>query len=337
MRALAALLALLLAACAADGPRTPDMPDHHTAGGFRNPPPTPVTSAQGLIADRIRVLFIEVPGAAAPALDRAAAERGWAGSQDAIMWLGHGGVMLRLAGTVVVIDPVFGGWLGPVAGIGPRRLPTPPFDAETLPRVDAVLLSHDHADHLEPATFQRIAARHGATCLVGLRVASLRELACPRIEELDWHDSRRVGPLTITFLPAQHESGRGLFDTNATLWGSWLVEAGGRRVYLAGDSGYGPHYAAIRARYGAPDLAVLGIGGYRPRESNGIVHAEPRETMQAIRDLGARRALLVHWGTYPVGAEDTGQAPAEARAAARAANIPDAVLLTPAIGETLRF
>jgi L-ascorbate metabolism protein UlaG (beta-lactamase superfamily) len=313
------------------------MPEHHTAGGFRNPPPVATRSAEGLITDRFRLLFVEVPGAAAPALDRATAERGWAGGEDAVMWLGHGGVMLRLAGTVVAMDPVFGAWLGPVPGLGPRRIAASPFDAETLPRVDVLLLSHDHADHLEPATFQRIAERHGATCLVGLRVAALRRLSCPRIEELDWHDSRRIGTLTLTFLPAQHESGRGLFDANATLWGSWLVEGGGRRVFLGGDSGYGPHTAEIRARYGAPDLAVLGIGGYRPRAANAILHADPAETMRAIRDLGARRALLVHWGTYPVGAEDTGAAPAEARAAARAAGIPDALLLTPSIGETLRF
>ncbi|MDW8399475.1 MAG: MBL fold metallo-hydrolase [Acetobacteraceae bacterium] len=334
MRAFALPLALLLAACAADGPRTPDMPGHHTAGGFRNPPPAPDPSAGGLIADRLRLVFVEVPGAAAPVLDRAAAGRGWAGAEDPVMWLGHGGVMLRLAGAVVAMDPVFGDRLSPVAGLGPRRLPVPPFEAETLPRVDVLLLSHDHRDHLETDSFRRIAERHSAACLIGLRVAARHGLPC---EELDWHEARRVGPLAITFLPARHESGRGLFDRNATLWGSWLVEGAGRRVYLGGDSAYGPHYAETRSRHGPPDLAVLNIGGYLPRDPNAAHHASPEETARAIRDLGARRALLIHWGTYPVGAEDTGRAPREVRDAARAAGIPDTLLLTPAIGETIRF
>lgn len=335
MRAAAVLLAgLLLAACAAEGARTPDMPDHHTAFGFRNPPPAPESSAGGLLADRIRLLFLPVPAAPAPALDRAAAEAGWAGGEDAIMWLGHGSVLLRLAGAVVLLDPVFGEWLSPLPGIGPRRIAPAPLDAETLPRVDVVLISHDHRDHLETATLRRILARDGAACLAGLRVASRHALPCA---ELDWQERRRIGPLTITFLPARHESGRGLFDRNATLWGAWLIEGGGRRLYLGGDSAYGPHYADTRARHGAPDLAVFNIGGYLPRDPNAAQHASPAETVRAMRDLGARRALLVHWGTYPVGAEDTGRAPEEVRAAARAAGLPEDALVTLPIGGTLRF
>lgn len=326
------LLGLLLAACAADGPRQPEMPDHHTAGGFRNPPPTADSSPAGLLADRIRLLFLPVPASAAPARDRT--PPAWAEEGDAVLWLGHGSVLLRLAGRVVLLDPVFGAWLSPLPGIGPRRIAPAPFDAETLPRVDVVLISHDHRDHLEIDTLRRTLARDGAACLVGLRVAARHGLPCT---ELDWHETRHLGPLRVTFLPARHESGRGLFDRNATLWGAWLVEGGGRRVYLGGDSAYGPHYGETRARFGASDLAVLNIGGYLPRDPNAAQHASPAETVQAIRDLGAGRALLVHWGTYPVGAEDTGQAPAEVRAAARAAGLAEAILLTPAIGETIRF
>lgn len=310
------------------------MPEHHTAAGFRNPPPARESSAGGLLADRIRLLFLPVRASPAPAVGRAEAMAGWTGGDDAILWLGHGGILLRLAGVVVAVDPVFGDWLSPVPGVGPRRLAERPFDADTLPRVDVLLISHDHRDHLELETVRRLLARDESACLVGLRVASRYGLPCV---ELDWHEARRLGPLTITFLPARHESGRGVFDRNATLWGSWLVEGGGRRVYLGGDSAYGPHYAEVFARHGAPDLAVLNIGGYLPRDPNAAQHASPEETVQAIRDLGARRALLVHWGTYPVGAEDTGRAPDSVRAAARAAGLPEPLLLTPAIGETLRF
>jgi L-ascorbate metabolism protein UlaG (beta-lactamase superfamily) len=143
-----------------------------------------------------------------------------------------------------------------------------------------------------------------------------------------------VGALTATFLPARHESGRGLLDHRVTLWGAWALEGGGRRVYVAGDTAHGPHFAEAGARHGPFDLAIMGVGGFLPRRTNHHHHASPEEVIQGFRELRASRLMLVHWGTYPMGAEDTGAAPAATLAAARAAGVEGAVIV-PRIGETI--
>lgn len=274
-------------------------------------------------------------GLPAAALGRAEALEGWSRGGDAVMWLGHAGVMLRLAGHVAVVDPVFGEWASPIPGLGPRRMFNPPFDAESLPRLDLLLLTHDHYDHLERASFLALAARDGATCLLPRGVAGIRAIACARTEELGWGEAREAGPLRATFLPARHHSGRGLLDHRATLWGAWCLEGEGRRVYLGGDSAYGTHFTEAAERFGGFDLAILGIGGYLPRDPNSHHHSSPEEVVRAFVDLRARRLMLVHWGSYPMGAEDTGEAPWTTVAAARAAGVPREAVLVPRIGETI--
>lgn len=320
-RRAAGLLLLGAAGCAPDG-------EHHPA--LSQPPP------DGVLADRLRLVFGAVPASAtAEALGREAALAGWRGGGDAVMWLGHAGVMLRLGGTVAVVDPVFGERASPLPGLGPRRLVALPFDAESLPPFDALLLTHDHYDHLELSSFRALARRPGVACLLPRRVAALRGIACARTEELGWGESRSVGALTATFLPARHESGRGLFDHRVTLWGAWALEGGGRRVYVAGDTAHGPHFAEAGARHGPFDLAIMGVGGFLPRRTNHHQHASPEEVIQGFRELRASRLMLVHWGTYPMGAEDTGAAPAATLAAARAAGLPETAVIVPRIGESL--
>lgn len=289
-----------------------------------------------MLREHLRSAFGTAPHSSpASALGPEEARAAWNRADHALMWLGHAGVMLRLGGAVAAVDPVFGEWASPVPGLGPRRLIPLPFDARTLPRTDLLLLTHDHYDHLDRPSFLALAQRDGATCLLPHRVASLRGIACARTEELRWGESRNVGPLRATFLPARHGSGRGLFDHDATLWGAWCLEGAGRRVYLGGDSAYGPHFAAAAERFGGFDLAVLGGGGYLPRSPNSHHHANPEEVVRAFLDLRARRMLLVHWGTYPMGAEDTGAAPTAILVAADQAGIPrEAVLVLP-IGATI--
>ncbi len=333
----ALLLAVLCAGCAQVGQHQPGTPAHHRVAGFANE--TGVTGEAPLpfLLDRLRLAFADDTAGVAPALTGDEARAAWAasGEADAVQWLGHGTVRLRLAGTVVLLDPVFGAELTPIPPLGPPRLSAPPVTPADLADVAAILLTHDHYDHFEPDTVNAVAAA-GAACLVPLGLDDGEGLDCAT-RALDWGDSVRLGGVTATLLPSQHESGRGLFDRDRSLWGSWMLEAGGRRVYLAGDSGYGPHFTSIGRGGPGIDLVVFNLGGYEPSGSDAGMHMAPPQVVRAFLDLGARRALMVHWGTYPLGGEDPGEMRAMlARVAASQGIAPDRIVFL-AIGGVLRL
>jgi L-ascorbate metabolism protein UlaG (beta-lactamase superfamily) len=168
-----------------------------------------------------------------------------------------------------------------------------------LPPIALVLVSHNHYDHCDRATLRSIARRwrpHVVTPLGNGRL--LRSFGLRRIEERDWWERAGDSPVPVTVLPAQHFSARTPFDRNRALWGGFLIEAGGRRILFAGDSGYGPHFGDIRARLGAPDMALLPIGAYEPRWFMRDIHLNPAEAVQAHVDLGAPRSVGMHFGTF---------------------------------------
>lgn len=329
------LLLLLLGGCTAVGPHEAGTPHHHRAHGFANPNGALGTGPVDFLLDRARLALAGPETHPAPALAPAESRAAWqdSGEADAVQWLGHASVRLRLAGVALLVDPVFGAYVTPLAPFGPPRASAPPLRAEDLTDVRAVLLTHDHYDHFEPSSVSAIAAASGAVCLAPLGLAAGEGLDCATTE-LDWGQGVTLGGLRLTLLRAQHESGRGLFDRDRSLWGAWLLEGGGRRVYVMGDSGYGPHFAKVG---GPVDLAILNLGGYEPRALNQQVHLDPAEAVQALVDLGARRAVIVHWGTYPLGTESVPAMRAALAAAAAAAGLPPEAIVFLAIGETLRF
>lgn len=336
LRVLLPLLALLLlGACTAVGPHVAGTPTHHRTYGFANPNGAGGTTPVEFLLDRARLALAGPEEHPAPALAPAEAQAGWleSGEADALQWLGHATVRIRLAGSVVLVDPVFGAYVTPLPPLGPPRASPPPLRPEELDDVAALLLTHDHYDHFEPASVDAVAMAAGARCLAPLGLAAGEGLDCA-LTELDWGEGLEVGALRVTLLRAQHESGRGLFDRDRSLWGAWLLEGGGRRVYVMGDSGYGPHFAKVG---GPVDLAVINLGGYQPREQNRGVHLDPAEAVQALLDLQARRAVIVHWGTYPLGTERVPEMQADLAAAVAAAGLPAEAVLFLAIGETLRF
>ena len=346
-RVVATISIALLASCVS-GPREPipGAPAHHVAGGFRNVPERPEPDAVAFAFDRFRLAVLPDSDAAArPARQSSAAARAdWdaLGGADAVLWIGHATVLIRLGGKNILTDPVFADYVTPVPPIGPRRIVPLGLTLADLPRIDAILVSHDHYDHFEPDTIRRIAARDRPLCLLPLRVGDDEgDLGCARTERLDWDGVARLDGLVLRLLPAQHDSGRGLFDRNRTLWGSWLLEAGRgrarRRVYFAGDSGYGPHFARIGAAYGPIDLALLPVAAFGPRLVNRYVHVDPPEAMRAFIDLKARRMLAIHWGTFALGTDDTFAARTDVpRAAAEAGVAADRVWVLE-IGEARRF
>ena len=239
-----------------------------------------------------------------------------AGRPFAVAWLGHSAMLMRVGGLWVLLDPVLTDTAGPVAGFGPARLTALPVTLRELPRIDVVLTSHDHYDHLDLPTVRHLARQSGGPprFFVGRGLdAWFRDNVGVVAQPFDWWQSAQVGDVGFRFVPAQHNSGRSLRNRNTTLWGGWVVEhrAGGvdRRFYFAGDTAYVQAlFEDIRARVGPIDLAALPIGAYQPRALMRHEHTDPDDAVRAFQDLGARRAFGVHWGTFQLGDEEPFQA-----------------------------
>jgi L-ascorbate metabolism protein UlaG (beta-lactamase superfamily) len=214
--------------------------------------------------------------------------------------IGHSTILIRLADATVLTDPVFSTHAGPLGRFGPERVRPPGLTPDALPPIDAVFVSHNHYDHLDIASLRWL-ARHRSpvfvTCL-GLK-RPLERVGLDRVIELDWWDRTTIGSLTLTVTPAQHWSKRGAFDLRRSLWGGCYLQApGAARVFFAGDTGYAPHFAEIRQRLGAPDVALLPIGAYEPRWFMRDAHMNPEDAVRAHLDLHARTSTPIHYGTF---------------------------------------
>ncbi len=226
----------------------------------------------------------------------------------AVAWLGHSAMLMRAGDAWLLFDPALSKTAGPVANFGPTRLTSLPIAPAALPRIDAVLISHDHYDHLDLNTMRLLARQPGGPprFMAGRRLSEWfeREVGVTA-EEFDWWDARTIGETRIVFTPAQHDSGRTLATRNTTLWGGWAIEHAGRRFYFAGDTSYVEAlFLDIRARLGPIDMAALPIGAYRPRPLMRFDHTDPDDAVRAYLNLGARCAFGVHWGTFQLGDEE---------------------------------
>ena len=217
----------------------------------------------------------------------------------AATFIGHACFLVQVGGVSVLTDPVYSERASPVGFAGPRRVRHPGQPLDALPGVDLLLVSHNHYDHLDLATLEAVRARWAPPTVTGLGNAALLSAAgLDRTTELDWWQSVEVAGARVTYVPAQHFSARGLFDRDRALWGGFVVEAGGSAVYFAGDSGYCPHFSEIGHRFPRLDLALLPIGAYEPRWFMKVQHMDPYDAVQAHLDLGARRSLGMHFGTF---------------------------------------
>lgn len=215
-----------------------------------------------------------------------------------LTWLGHSTTLLELGGRRVLTDPVFGERASPLSFAGPRRFHQTPVRFDELPPLDAVMLSHDHYDHLCAETMRAL-SRSTVPIVTTLGVGAHLELlgiSHERIHELDWYESAEVGGVRFTATPAQHFSGRGATDRNRSLWASWVVEAGRSRVFFSGDTGLTREFADIRARTGPFDLVMLEIGAWN--EAWGDIHLGPANALEAFDLLGGGTLFPVHWGTF---------------------------------------
>jgi L-ascorbate metabolism protein UlaG (beta-lactamase superfamily) len=212
--------------------------------------------------------------------------------QVAITFIGHSTFLVRTASVVFITDPVFTTHAGPLGRFGPARARPPAIALRDLPRVDFVLLSHNHYDHLQPSSLAAIGADVVTTLGVG------RYLPRAPRAELDWWQSADIGGARITAVPAQHFSARTPWDKNETLWCGFVVEAGGVTVYFAGDTGYMPQFAEIGARFPSIDAALVPIGAYEPRWFMEPIHMNPEDAVRAHLDVGPRVSIGMHYGTF---------------------------------------
>jgi len=259
-------------------------------------------------------------------------------SRPTATWIGHAAFLLQLGGRNVLIDPQFSERASPVAFAGPRRIVPLPIDVPELPRIDVVLVSHNHYDHLDLDSVRRLAALATGSPLFLVPLGLKRwfaEQGIERVEELDWWQGREDGGLRFTLVPVQHWSKRTLWDTNRSLWGGWVVEGAGLKVVHTGDLGYSRDALDIGERLGPFDLALIPIGAYAPRWFMKTMHVNVPEALQVRVDLRAARAIGMHWGTFEGLTDEPMDEPAaELERLRAAAALPREAFDTMAIGET---
>lgn len=211
----------------------------------------------------------------------------------------HATVLIQVDGLNVLTDPIWSDRCSPVSWAGPHRFRPPGLRFEDLPPIDAVVLSHDHYDHLDAPTLRRLAERDHPVILAGLGTRAVLDAeGISGGVDLDWWQSHTVRGVRISMVPSQHNSGRGPDDQNIVLWGAYVIHGARGPVYFAGDTGYGPHFAQARARFGAMRAALLPIGAFKPRWFMKPMHMDPYDAVQAHLDLASNFSLGMHFETF---------------------------------------
>ncbi len=266
-------------------------------GRFENTPPQATDSSIWRNVQLYRQGFIRAPTFPIPVVPIAPERlrisplpglRAW--------WFGHATVMVELDGVRILTDPVLSNRVSPVP-VGPTRFHAPPIALAALTGIDAVVVSHDHYDHLDMATVRHLAGQ-GTHFYVGLGIGAHLErweVPAPQIHELDWWESADLRGVRLVCAPTRHYSGRRAMD-NSTLWSAWVLRGSTRAVYYSGDTGYGPHFAEARRRLGTVDLSLIKVGAYG--ETWLDIHMDPESAVRAHQDLDAGVLLPVHWATF---------------------------------------
>ncbi len=222
--------------------------------------------------------------------------------QTRMIWFGHSTFLIQMEESTILIDPMFGKVPAPHPMLGTNRFSKElPIEIEKLPKIDAVLISHDHYDHLDYGSIKKLkdkVAKFYVPLGVGVHLLEWG-IAEEDIIELDWWQDAKFESLIFTCTPAQHFSGRGLTDRSDTLWSSWVIQSKSESIFFSGDSGYGPHFKEIGNKFGPFDFAMMECGQYNELWSD--IHMFPEETAQAALDVKAKMVMPIHWGAFKLG------------------------------------
>ena len=307
---------------------------HHTASGFRNNYPTlPRGSFWTWQRERWAKGLPRIPEGGYR-FERVKPDLNWLrGNREAptLTWVGHATFLLQLGGLNILTDPHFSERASPLGFTGPARVVPPAIALNELPHVDAVVISHNHYDHLDLPSVKHLSRQAGGAPVffvpLGLR-AWFAGHGMRQVLELDWWDRAAHAGLTFHLLPVQHWSARTPWDRDRTLWGGWMIEHPRFRFFFAGDTGYSRDFQDIAARFPRIDLAALPIGAYEPRWFMQVMHVNPEEAVRIHRDLRARYSVAMHWGTFILTDEPLDEPPHRLASARRAAGVtPDQFFL----------
>ena len=252
---------------------------------------------------------------------------------DTLTWIGHSSFLLQLGGLNMLIDPVMSSSLG---GVVPRNV-APGLSWSALPKkIDVVMITHNHRDHMDVPTLKKLGPHPLYLVPHGMRHWFLKN-GFPQVQELEWWQQTQVGNATMTFVPAQHWSRRGLMDMNTSWWGGFVMEHDGFRLYHAGDTAWFEGFREIGRRCGPIDVAMLPIGAYAPRWFMRHQHMDPDDALKAFVALEAKLFVAMHWGTFKLTDEPLNEPPIRLRDLWHKLQLPLGRLAIPAIGQTLEF
>jgi N-acyl-phosphatidylethanolamine-hydrolysing phospholipase D len=307
--------------------------------GFRNPPGSPPQTAglKDFAAFFLRRARDRPPAPpAGHVLPEAEAREGLArAGAESLTWLGHAAFLVRIGGKSILTDPYLTGTAGPLPGVGAKRLVPPGLPVRSLPPIDAVVISHNHYDHLDARTIAALPGRGRIAAILPLGLGPFfRSRGYRDVRELNWQEATALDGVTVTSLPAVHFSGRTPFDRNATLWTGFGFRSGLHNLFFAGDTGHGAVFRETGERHGPFSLAMVPIGAYEPRSIMGPVHCNPEEAVRLGQDIRAATLVAMHWGTVALTDEPLLEPPGRFLAAGTAAGYRDENLWVMKIGET---
>lgn len=219
---------------------------------------------------------------------------------DAVWWLGHATALIKINNKVIITDPIFSERASPVNFIGPKRRTPCASTINQLPQIDIVVISHNHYDHLDCKSMRQLIKRFPLVVIVvplGLK-KKIISWGAKSVIELGWWQSTNIDNILVCATPAKHWSRRFLFDTNKTLWCGWVIQSAQRTIYFVGDTGYSPVLAEIKKHFSYIDIALIPIGSYSPRWFMHNQHIDPEQALQLFNDIGCKRAIAIHWGTF---------------------------------------
>lgn len=251
-----------------------------------------------------------------------------------ITWFGHSLLLIRIGEKNVLMDPMFAERSSPVSFAGPKRFSHPGIEIKELPRIDAVLISHDHYDHLDMEAIKELESKTD-NYFVPLGIEKdLQKWDIPekKIKNFAWWEETKLGDLKIACTPARHYSVRNVMDNGETLWCSWVLKDKENSLYESGDSGYGDHFKQIREKYGEFDMAILDCAQYNVKWPQ--VHMFPEEAAKAAKELGSKQVMPIHWGAFSL-AEHGWDDPVERLV--KAGEKENLTVVTPRIGETFEL
>lgn len=254
------------------------------------------------------------------------------GSKIKVTFINHATMLIQTENINIITDPIFSKRASPVSFAGPKRVHAPGIELSKLPPIDYVLISHDHYDHLDLDTISKLIKKDNPKILTGLGVGQRLD-SLENVYELDWWESQSFENIKFSFVRVQHFSGRGLGDWFTTLWGGYVIEVNGKKIYFGGDSGYADHYKKTFEKFGAMDLAFLPIGAYEPRWFMKDAHMNPKEAVQAHFDLKSKKSIGIHFGTFQLTAESRDTPEKELESEKKKVNLKDE-FVTLKVGES---